>query len=384
MHKIKYNSLIHFFLFLLLVIGCNTTGPASSSTTSTSPNQPAAVKEVKIAKNIIFLIGDGMGLGQITAGMYANGNETVLERFPIVGLHKSYSSDNLVTDSAAGATAFASGVKTYNGAVGVDVNKQPVKTILEEAEEKGMKTGLVATSSIVHATPACFIAHVETRKEYEQIAAQFLETEIDIFIGGGKAYFDRREDERNLYEELRDKGYMITDYFTKPLDEIVIPRNKKFGYFTADKEPLSFSQGRDYLVGASQKAIEYLDKTSKDQGFFVMIEGSQIDWGGHANDPNYVLTELQEYEEVIGHALDFAEKDGNTLVIVTADHETGGFAINPESTLGDLKIAFTTGGHTASLIPVFAYGPGAEIFGGMYENTEIYFKMKQALGILLN
>jgi alkaline phosphatase len=290
----------------------------------------------------------------------------------------------LVTDSAAGATAFASGVKTFNGAVGVDAKKEPVKTILEEAEERGMMTGLVVTSSIVHATPACFIAHVESRKDYEEIAVQFLNTEIDFFIGGGKAYFDRRKDERNLYSELREKGYLISDYFTESLQDITIPKNKKFGYFTADKEPLSFSQGRDYLVDASKMAIQYLDRRAKDDGFFVMIEGSQIDWGGHANEPDYVFSELKEYEQVISDAMDFAQEDGNTLVVVTADHETGGIAINPESTIENLKIAFTTGGHTATMIPVFAYGPGAELFGGVYENTEIYFKMKQALGLFEN
>merc|ERR1712127_644568 len=149
------------------------------------------------AKNVIFMVGDGMGVSQITAGMIKNNNHLNLERFPIVGLHKSYSSDNLITDSAAGATAFASGVKTYNGAIGVNPKKKPVKTILEECEEKGMATGMVTTSTIVHATPASFIAHQPSRKMYEEIAADFLKTEIDLFIGGGKKYFDRREtDER--------------------------------------------------------------------------------------------------------------------------------------------------------------------------------------------
>ncbi|MCB0644593.1 MAG: alkaline phosphatase, partial [Phaeodactylibacter sp.] len=122
------------------------------------------------------MIGDGMGLTQITAGMYSNGNMLNLEQFPVIGLHKSYSKDNLITDSAAGATAFASGIKTYNGAIGVDSDTMPAKTILEEAEEHGLSTGLVATSTIVHATPASFIAHQKLRKMYEEIAADFLNT----------------------------------------------------------------------------------------------------------------------------------------------------------------------------------------------------------------
>ena len=381
-----FKALMRITLLLLLWIsffGCKTpvhTDTARKEHVILQPDED----QLRVAENIILLIGDGMGLSQITAGMYLNENETVFERFPIIGLQKSYSGDNLVTDSAAGATAFASGVKTYNGAVGVDMDGKPVRTILEEVEEKGMKTGLVTSSSIVHATPAAFIAHAKNRKDYETIAADFLNTDIDFFVGGGKAYFDRRTDGRDLYKELVRKGYFVSDYFREPLEEIDMPKTKKFAYFTADKEPLSFSQGRDYLREASKRAMDYLDRTSNDEGFFLMIEGAQIDWGGHANDPDYVLSELKEFEGVIADALDFAREKGNTLVIVTADHETGGFAINPESTMEKLNIEFTTEGHTATMIPVFAYGPGSPLFSGMYENTSIYFKMKQVFGLYVN
>ncbi len=331
------------------------------------------------ARNIILLIGDGMGLSQISGSMYNRKGDFVFDRFKKIGLHKCHSSDNLVTDSAAGATAFASGVKTFNGALGVDENSRIAKTLIEEAEEKGMATGMVVTSSIVHATPASFFAHVDDRNKYEEIASFFMETDIDLIIGGGKAYFDRRKDNRNLMAELKEKGYVVSDYFETPFEETTMIYKKNFAYFTADTEPLSVSQGRDYLISASSRAISYLDRKAKD-GFFIMIEGAQIDWGGHARHAGYVLSELAEFEEVIGNALDFAEKDGNTLVLVTADHETGGFAINPGSTMGDLKIEFTTNGHTASMIPVFAYGPGAEEFTGIYENTEIYHKIRKVLG----
>lgn len=372
----KTSQSIIYFFSVLSILSCTPTGP--SGATKTNQNTEV-LSEVK-AKNVILLIGDGMGLPQITGGMYVNNNKTVLEQFPIVGIHKSHSSDNLVTDSAAGATAFASGVKTYNGAIGVNDNKEHVPTILEEAEQRGFKTGLVASSSIVHATPACFFAHADSRKSYEEIASYMVNSGVDFFIGGGKAYFDRREDERNLYKELEDQGYLITDYFKKPLSEVRIPKDKKFGYLTADKEPLSYSQGRDYLIEASKRAIQYLDQRADGKGFFVMIEGSQIDWGGHANDASYVMSELLEYEQVISDALEFAKRDGETLVVVTADHETGGFAINPESTMEELKVSFTTGGHTATMIPVFAYGPGSELFSGIYDNTAIYNKMRSALG----
>lgn len=331
-------------------------------------------------KNIILLIGDGMGLTQITAGLYSNSNYLNLERIKTIGLHKSYSSDKLVTDSAAGATAFACGVKTYNGAIGVNADTIPVKTILEEAEENGLKTGLVATSSIVHATPASFIAHDPYRKNYEAIAADFLDTEIDYFVGGGSKFFERREtDDRNITTELEANGYRMSNFFEADLTDIVLTPGDKFGFLTAEDGAVPVAQGRDYLPLATTMGIDHLN-TNNDNGFFLMVESSQIDWGGHANDANWVITEMLEFDGVIGQVLDFAEKDGNTLVIITADHETGGLSINSESELDALVTSFTTDYHTAALIPVFAYGPGAEAFAGIYENTAIYHKMRQAYG----
>ena len=368
--------------FIFLLVACNPTKSTTVKAPMTvapvfTPKSPTTFKK---PKNIIFMVGDGMGLTQITAGMYSNGNKIELEKFPIVGLHKSYSFDNLVTDSASGATAFSCGVKTYNGAIGVNPDTVAVKTILEEAEEKNYATGMVATSTIVHATPASFIAHVKQRKMYEDIAADFLKTDIDFFIGGGKKYFDRREkDERNLYEELRAKGYVVSDYFQEDFKDVKIDNTKKFAYLTADDDPLPVAQGRDYLPLASKRAAEFLDKQD-DKPFFLMIEGSQIDWGGHANNSDYIVTEMLDFNEAIANVLEFAKADGETLVIVTADHETGGYSINPGSKMDTLITKFTTDYHTAVMIPVFAYGPGAELFSGIYENTAIYNKMREAYG----
>ncbi|MFT4972070.1 MAG: alkaline phosphatase [Saprospiraceae bacterium] len=366
-----------FFLLLSIIFlyGC----PPQSTKAIYLPNLPAPVMKVA-PKNIILMIGDGMGLTQISAGMYRNGNQLNLEKFPVIGLHKSYASNDLITDSAAGATAFACGVKTYNGAIGVNPDTVAVKTILEEAEEHGLKTGMVATSTIVHATPASFIAHQKQRKMYEEIAADFLKTDIDFFLGGGKKFFDRRDDGRNLYDELRAKDYIISDYFAEDLEDFKIDYSKKIGYLTSDQDPLPAAQGRDYLIPASEMAINYLDKVAVDTGFFLMIEGSQIDWGGHANNSDYIITEMIEFDNAIGKVLEFAEKDGETLVIITADHETGGYAINPGSTMDSIVPGFTSTYHTATMIPVFAYGPGSELFGGIYENTAIYHKMKAAFG----
>ena len=334
------------------------------------------------AKNVILLIGDGMGIGQITAGTYANGNKTNLEKFKIVGLHKPHAGNNLVTDSAAAATSFACGVKTYNNAIGVDMDTMPVQTILEEAEKKGLRTGLVATSTIVHATPASFIAHNKSRRNYEEIAEDFLRTEVDFFAGGGKKFFDRREkDDRDLTQELVSKGYVVENHLKDFAQaRMSMETADKFAYFTADNDPLSVYQGRDYLESVSMAGINFLNQKAADDGFFMMIESSQIDWGGHANNSEWIIEEFKEFDRLIGKVLSWAEADGETLVVVTADHETGGYTIQPGSRMDSLNTAFTTTKHSGDFIPVFASGPGSERFSGIYENTEIYHKMRAAYG----
>lgn len=359
-------------LFMLVVLfllwSCHTSRDAVST----------ASEPVKKPKNIILMIGDGMGLTQISAGLYSNDNHLNMERFKVVGLHKSYSADDLITDSAAGATAFSCGVKTYNKAIGLNVDSMPVMTILEDAEKMGMATGLVATCAIVHATPASFIAHEKNRNDYEAIAADFLDDDFDLFIGGGKKYFDKRTiDNRNLYQELEKKGYYVSDYIREPLELMAMP-NQPVAYFTADDHPRKAAEGREYLPLASVMGVDFL-KSRSDKGFFLMIEGSQIDWGGHDNDAPYVISETLDFDAAIGAVLDWAEKDGETLVIVTADHETGGLSINTGSKLNELQTAFTTKSHTGTLIPVFAFGPGASLFSGIYENTAIHDKMKALL-----
>ena len=374
MMRLVHNGSILLFVlvsFVFFNFSCNTKKVVTETATKVEVQKP---------KNIILMIGDGMGITQITAGLYSNSNYLNLERIKTIGLHKSYSSDKLVTDSAAGATAFSCGVKTYNGAIAVNPDTLPVKTILEYADERGLNTGLVATSTIVHATPASFIAHNKKRKNYEEIAEDFLKTDIDVFIGGGAKFFERREkDERNLSEELVAKGYKMFSFFDSELEDIQLSPGDKFGFLTAQDSPVPVLQGRDYLPLASVMAANHLN-AKNDNGFFLMIEGSQIDWGGHANDAEWIISEMLEFDNVVGKMLDFAEKDGNTLVIVTADHETGGFAINSKSKLNDLVTAFTTDYHTADLIPVFAYGPGSEAFNGIYENTAIFDKMMAAYG----
>ena len=332
-------------------------------------------------RNIVFLVGDGMGLTQITAGMYASDNRIAFERMRTVGLHKSYSSDNLVTDSAAGATAFSCGEKTYNGAIGVRPDGSPCPTLFEYARELGMPTGAVVTSTIVHATPAAFYAHEASRQSYENIAEQLAAADVDFFVGGGQQFFDRREgDDRDLIAEMRADGRVVESYFDKRFADVTASAKTPYAYFTAANDPLPVAQGRDYLEPASVAALDYLAaRDTSDRGFFLLIEGSQIDWGGHANQGDYIVTEVQDFSRTIDAVLDWAAEHGSTLVVVTADHETGGFAINNGSTQDEMDYAFTSDYHTATMIPVFAEGPGAEAFGGIYENTAIYDKLHSML-----
>lgn len=331
-------------------------------------------------KNIILLIGDGMGLTQVTAGMYANGKKLNLDRFPITGLMKTQSASHLITDSAAGATAFSCGCKTYNGAIGMTRSRKPCLTILEQAKQNGLATGLVATSSITHATPASFIAHVESRADMEDIALFFTQTELDFLVGGGLKYFNKRsKDQRNLYQELQQKGCQVYNFQEKPLQKLQPDPKYPFAWFSALGEPDSVKAGRDYLPLAAKMATEHLSKRS-DKGFFLMLEGSQIDWACHGKDGPRAVAEMLDFDQAIGQILAFAEADGQTLVIVTADHETGGMVLEQGEGFEVLDLEFNTGQHTASLVPVFAYGPGAEHFGGVIDNTDIYRQMAMLWG----
>lgn len=329
-------------------------------------------KRKKKPKNIIFLIGDGMGLSQISSGLVYRGGDLNLARFKVIGFSRTHSSDNFITDSAAGATAFSIGEKTYNGAIGVDSLKKPKVTILEMCELNGMATGLVAACAVTHATPAAFISHVESRKMEYEIAADYLKTDVDVVIGGGLHYFNQRPDGKNLIDTLKKNGYFVADS-TIPLANI---NAGKYYAFANNYQLPSIIEGRkDFLEQASLKAIQTLKGNKK--GFFLMIEGSQIDWGGHENNTEYIATEMVDFDITIGKVLDWAEKDGNTLVVVTADHETGGFALNGGSISGKTVVgSYTTKGHTGVMVPVFAYGPGAEAFAGIYNNNEIFHKFK--------
>ena len=357
---------MHKFIALFLFIStfCTT---AFSQFADSVPGQRPKVK------NVILMIGDGMGVAQIYAGLTANKGSLNLERFRYIGFSKTNSANRYITESAAGATALSTGVKTHNHAIGVDSSDRAVATILEIAEKNGLSTGLIATTSITDATPAAFTAHVPDRALPDDMALGFLQSGVDIFRGGGKGHFTKRKDGRNLTTDLKRQGFQVL----YNIDDIVKVEDGKIAGFVSD-QPWSKGRG-DQLIKASLTALKILDKNEK--GFFLMIEGSQIDDGGHENDIKHLTEEMVDFDKTIGAVLDFAARDGQTLVIVTADHETGGLTLTGGNLhTGQVEAKFSTGDHTAVMVPVFAFGPGADQFGGIYHNNTIFDKMMTAFG----
>ncbi len=329
----------------------------------------------KTPKNIIMMIGDGMGVAHIYAGYTANGGHLFLDNFKQIGFSKTQSANNYITDSAAGGTALSTGQKTYNGAIGVNTDTVAIKTILEMAEGKGLATGLVSTSAITHATPASYIAHQGSRGSYEDIAADFMKTDINVFIGGGYKHFAERKDKRDLTKDLQANGYQVL----RNMDDIAKVKSGKLAGLTADEHNEVYPKRKMDLPLSTQTALNILNQDKK--GFFIMVEGSQIDWGAHANNTIYLVNEMLDFDRTIGKALEFASKDGETLIIVTADHETGGFAlVGGDMKTGMVKGAFSTGEHTAVMVPVFAYGPGADNFTGVMENTDVAKRIIKLMG----
>ena len=400
-------------------------------------------------KNVIYMIGDGMGPAYTTAYRYFKDDpttksveQTVFDTM-LTGMARTYPDDHtVVTDSAASATALSSGHKSYNGAIAVDTDKKPLKTMLEIAKQRGMTTALLATSQINHATPASFAAHNESRNNYDEIANDYIDNKIagklpvDLMLGGGTKYFIR--DDRNLVDEFKAAGYQYGDDIQN-LDQIT--QLPAIGLYAAKGLPFALDENPTRLTKLTSKALELLDNQNKD-GFFVMIEGSQIDWCGHANDIACAMAEMDDFASAIEKAKAYIDKNKDTLLVITADHSTGGLtlgahgqykweadvvhgvkatagtitqhllesddlksvwnkytsiAFTPENkikleqakSMGDkaLNLAvksiisdtsftgWTTGGHTAVDVQVFAYGKGSEQFVGSQNNTDIADKL---------
>ena len=347
--------------------------------------KPYPLIESGRVKNIIFLIGDGMGLAQLQAArIRAVGavGKLYIEKLPVTGIKRTHSVNSLITDSAASGTALATGVKTNNGMICVTPEGKKAKTILEFAREKGMATGLVATSTITHATPASFAAHVPKRSDEATIATHIIENRVNVIFGGGRKFFvpqtfegSGRKDSKNLIEEAKEYGYK---YVETKSEMVSADGEYILGLF--QMEPMTTFNPEPMIYEMTSKAIEILSR-DKD-GFFLMVEGSQIDWGCHKNDPDNTIRQTLLFDLAVKKAMDFALKDKETLVIVTADHETGGIAINGGILSGRvLVLGWTTKGHTGVPVPIYAFGPHAQRFTGVMDNTDVPKIMAELLNI---
>lgn len=317
----------------------------------------------KKVKNIILLIGDGMGLTQIQAGVTANKGVLNLSKMLNTGFATTEASDTYITDSAAGGTAIATGKKTHNRGIGVDSADVPQISIATHLRKKGLKTALISSGDITDATPAAFYAHQPDRSMSREIAQDFLNSPSDILIGGNEKAFSIHS------EELKSKGFGFSTTWSD------LKTMKAPFVLLNDSKTSSIQNGRgDFLAEAFHKAVYELKNNPK--GFFIMAEGAQIDYGGHATNLPYVITEMLDFDKLVGEALKFADSNGETLVIVTADHETGGLTLLDGSTKnGYVDANFSTSDHTGVMVPVFAYGPHSLNFRGMYKNTDIHAKL---------
>ena len=361
-------------------------------------DEKVPVKELKQvknkAKNIILFIGDGMSVSQISAFRLFQGgpnSRVAVDNFPYSGKVLTHSANAIVTDSASSGTAFSTGRKTNNRALGVDVNGQSIENITEKLDKSGYVSSIISTSEVTHATPAAFIVHTSSRYMADEISIQMTDSKIKNILGGGRKFFipeengGNREDGIQLLDKVKTNSILITDK-SELTDPSLYGDGQVFGLFADEHlrdettpenhstEP-SIKNMLEFSVNRSKKFIE-----SGCRGFFVMAEASQVDWAGHGNDFEYLMREMTDLEGGIKWALNYAKKNKDTLVVVTADHETGGLLIEPNDPRKyenlDIKFSFNTGigrgSHTGVPVPIYAYGPGAENFTGTLDNTDVY------------
>ena len=335
--------------------------------TMLQPYETVSVKEPKgrKVKNIIFMIGDGMGLEQISAAWVCNGGKLNLDNFTNVGIQRTYSANKLVTDSAAAGTALATGHKTDNGMISMTPDTVAVKSLAEEAMEKGKRTGAAVTCRVNDATPAVFFSHSASRKNQEDIVEQMAGSGVYFLSGGGTKFWRDREDGKDISEDVKARGY---SYVETKEDLMAVENGPVIALMDTYELKPSLDRG-DILPASVTKALELLDNR---KGFFLMIEGSMIDDGGHDNKAGHTMEEIFDFDRTLGIVLEWAAKDGQTLVIVTADHATGGMTLLSGSIDEKrIRVNYSTTGHNGIALPVFAWGPHSEDFVGIYENTEL-------------
>lgn len=374
--KVKQPLLLSFSaLLIVLMVGCRQQ-PCKETIHQYSLATPYDVPKLTppvgdSIKNVILMIGDGMSLMHVYSAWTANRGKLHLDNCQTTGLSKTYCLDKLITDSGAGGTALATGHKTKYHYVGVDGEGKPLESLVDVAAGLGKSTGIVVTCRLYDATPADFCCHnIDRDAEYE-IIADYVDCGVDFVFGGGATHFTNRPDGRDLFAELRDKGYQtpgsweeLSTITSTPLYCVPYPKDT----------PVPAERG-DLLARASLKAIELLQQN--EQGFFLMIEGSQLDDYGHFNDLDLLMQETHDFDRTVGAVFEWAAQDGQTLVVVTADHETGGLTlIDGDLEKGEIQCKFSTTSHSGVMVPVYAFGPGHHHFSGIYENTDIFWKVK--------
>lgn len=352
-------------------------------------------------KNIILLISDGMSLTQVSTYRLLKGgpNERIaVDKFPVSGIVLTHSENAIVTDSASSATAFSTGRKTNNGALGLDEDNKILENFTEIIDRYGYVSSLISTSEITHATPAAYASHVDLRWKTDEISLQMMESNVMTILGGGRHFFlpedlgGKRTDGLNLLEQMESSRMVMTE--KKELDSFDHSNLGKVVGLFADEALRDKEKPENHVFEPSSSemlnfAINRSEKFNENgcKGFFIMLEGSQVDWAGHANDLNYLKREMQDFDEAVELALDYATQNPDTLVIATADHETGGLLIESSSptdyTAPEVKFSFNTGigygSHTGVPVPVYAYGPGSENFTGTLDNTDIFYAMLEAV-----
>lgn len=329
----------------------------------------------KKVKNVILMIGDGMSLMHVYTAWAANRGKLWLENAQATGLSKTWAVKKLVTDSGSGGTSLATGVKTVYHAVGVDPEGKPLTSLVDVAKELGKDAGLAVTCRLWDATPCDFCCHNIDRDKEEELVGDYPTSGVDFVFGGGAQKFTNRKDGRDIFKELQKKGYHVS----RTLDDFfAYDKNSRIFAVPYDKDtPLPDERG-DLLARASMKGISLMNQNKN--GFFMMIEGSQLDDYGHFNQLDLLMKETLDFDKTIGEVTKWAAKDGETLVVVTADHETGGLTlVNGNKDEGRVECCFSTKDHSGAMVPVYAFGPGAENFTGIFENTDVFKKIKKLM-----
>ena len=329
----------------------------------------------KKVKNVILMIGDGMSLMHVYTAWAANRGKLWLENAQATGLSKTWAVKKLVTDSGSGGTSLATGVKTVYHAVGVDPEGKPLTSLVDVAKELGKDAGLAVTCRLWDATPCDFCCHNIDRDKEEELVGDYPTSGVDFVFGGGAQKFTNRKDGRDIFKELQKKGYHVS----RTLDDFfAYDKNSRIFAVPYDKDtPLPDERG-DLLARASMKGISLMNQNKN--GFFMMIEGSQLDDYGHFNQLDLLMKETLDFDQTVGEVMKWAAKDGETLVVVTADHETGGLTlVNGNKDEGRVECCFSTKDHSGAMVPVYAFGPGAENFTGIFENTDVFKKIKKLM-----